>query len=111
MKLYADYILERLGQDMVLIPDIGFATFQIKGKTCFIVDIFVKKEYRKAGYASVMADDISQIAKRKGCNLLIGTVLDSANNSEASHKVLKAYGMRLGWYDKKFDMFYYKKDL
>lgn len=95
MKMYANYILERLGRDTIVIPDIGFATFEIDGDECYLVDIFVEKKYRKDGFGKVMADQICKIAKRKGCTVLKGFVQTDANNSDVSEKVLLAYGMTL----------------
>lgn len=38
---------------------------------CLYIDvIWVKEEYRKAGYGTVLLNEIEKIAKEKGCNLI-----------------------------------------
>lgn len=96
--MYADYLKERLG-DECLILDEGFASYrylEANGvKSVYIVDIYVRPDFRKAGIAAEMADKICAIAKEKGCTQLIGTVSPTANGATDSLKVLLGYGMKL----------------
>lgn len=94
MSLYADYINERTGKEIVE-SDKGFATYYFHKDGCYIEDIYVQPDYRKSGEASNMANKIAEIAKSKGINKLYGTVCPSANNSTDSLKVLLAYGFKL----------------
>lgn len=96
---------------MVLVPDIGFATFQIEGSSCYIVDIYVEKSFRKGRYATMMADQIAEIAKRKGCTALLGTVQTNTNKAETSELVLKAYGMRFEYEIQSKNLKFFKKDI
>ncbi len=111
MELFAQYISERLDQGIVDIPGQGFATFQITGFECYIVDIFVIPELRKTGLAKQMADKITQIAKEKGCTTLKGTVQTNTNNSKTSEAVLLAYGMRFEYSLPEKSLKVFKKDI
>lgn len=93
-SLYSLYLYEREGIN-ILESDKGFATYYFLTDGCYIKDIFVKTEFRKEGIASLMADQISSIAKSKGYDKLYGTVCPTANGSNDSMKVLIAYGFIL----------------
>jgi ribosomal protein S18 acetylase RimI-like enzyme len=95
VSLYADYISERTNDSIIEIPQ-GFATYRLLNeKTCYIIDIYVIPEARQSKIASKLADEITSLAKAKGCTELIGTVVPSAKNSDTSIKVLQGYGMKL----------------
>ena len=94
MHLLASYFKEREDFDS-LVTEEGFATYKIFGEECYIRDIFVQPDYRKRGYASVLADSIAHIAKQKGCKFLSGSVSTTANNTTASTKILMAYGFEI----------------
>jgi GNAT superfamily N-acetyltransferase len=94
MKLYADYIKEREGKELLELEQ-GFATYKIRPPECYIVDIYVKPEYRKTGVAATMADFICAIAKDRGCTTLLGSVNTAAHGATSSMRVLLAYGMVL----------------
>jgi ribosomal protein S18 acetylase RimI-like enzyme len=95
MSMYGDYILEHRG-DGIIEREEGFATYRfINTDQIYIVDIYVKKEFRNTNVASEMANEIVEIGKKRGAKELIGSVVPSANNSTISVKVLLGYGMRL----------------
>ncbi len=96
MSLYAEYLTERTG-DHIFETVNGFATYRYlnDGKSVYIIDIFVKPEYRKGRIATVMANHICFEAKEKGATELLGTVNPSAKNSTSGLRVLLAYGMSL----------------
>ena len=91
---YALYITEREGKSIIE-DEKGFATYNINGDNCYIVDIFVRKEYRKENIASKYADEITKIAKENGCTYLTGSVCPTAHGANTSMKVLLAYGFKL----------------
>lgn len=93
MSLYSDYLKET-GQRHIVEDASGFATFQLLGSECYIVDIYVIPKMRKFNRASQMADQIIVIAKAAGCTLLTGSVNTKTNDPTASIKVLLAYGMK-----------------
>lgn len=96
MSLYASYLRERT-EDSILETDYGFATFRWveEGRAVYIVDIYTTPEAREKGLATELADQIAEIARKKGCKTMIGTVQPSAKGSTVSLKVLSAYGMTL----------------
>lgn len=94
MSLYAAYIAEREGKEIVE-DQHGFATFSQLNDLLYIEDIFVVAEQRKNGYAAKYADQIAEIAKERGLKGLLGSVKPSAKGSTESLKILLAYGFRL----------------
>ena len=110
MSLYAEYIKERLG-DEIIEDEYGFATYRFlnDGKTVYIVDLYVVPEERRSHVAAVMADRICKIAKEKGATEMLGTVSPSANTATESLKVLLAYGMKL--LNASEQMIVFRKDL
>ena len=98
MKMYADYIKERLG-DEIVIRDEGFATYRhtdFNGiASTYIIDIYVRPDFRKTKIASEMADEITKVACQMGSKQLIGSVVPSAKGSTDSARVLLSYGMSL----------------
>ena len=96
MSMYASYIREHRN-DEIIETEHGFVTYRYlnEGKTVYIVDIFVMRDFRKTKEASNMADAVVEKAKALGAKELIGTVVPTAKNSTDSLKVLLAYGMEL----------------
>ncbi|HRO67178.1 MAG TPA: GNAT family N-acetyltransferase [Pseudobdellovibrionaceae bacterium] len=93
MKLFAAYLKERTGQTLIE-REGGFATYQIDGEECYIVEIFVVPEIRRTGLASRMADEISVLAKSQNCTYLKGTVDLRANGARESILALIGYGFK-----------------
>lgn len=95
MSLYADYIKERLGDEIVE-TEHGFLTYRyIAPNSVYIIDLYIVPEARQSDKASAMADLIVEAAKLKGCTKMIGTVATASKTSTLSLKVLLGYGMRL----------------
>ena len=94
MDLYKQYLLEREDSHLIY-DDKGFVVYKYcDDKIAYIVEIFVKKDFRKKGIASMYANKVVEIVKKKGYNKLLGSVSPLANGSESSEKVLIAYGMK-----------------
>lgn len=109
MSLYADYIQERLGDHIVEIPE-GFATYRFLSPfQCYIVDIYIKREFRNKGIAKTLADEIVKVAKFRGCKELVGSVAPSAKNATESLKALLTYDMKLDRCDSNLIIF--KKEI
>lgn len=95
MSLYAEYLRERTN-DEIIETEKGFATYRYTDPTTvYIVDIYVRPDFRRSGESSNLADSIVELAKIRGCTKLIGTVVPSAKGSTTSLKVLLGYGMSL----------------
>ncbi len=94
-SMYAEYVKERTGDD-VIETEKGFATYRfMEPKTVYLIDIYVKPEFRIKGVASDIADMVMELAKIQGCTKMIGSVVPSANNSTISLRALLGYGMTL----------------
>ncbi len=92
MKNFFEYLKEREGFDAIVKPD-GFAIFKFTTpEECYIKDIFVRPSKRKTKLASEMADEISKLAKERGCSHLTGTVSYNIENADRSIRVLLGYG-------------------
>lgn len=87
----------------------GFATYSINDKSCYIQDIFVKKEFRQENVASEYADKITEIARNNGCTFLIGSVCPTTSGSTESLKVLLGYGFKLDHAVN--NMIYFRKEI
>jgi len=95
MSMYSEYIKEKLGDD-VIETEQGFATYRFSDPTTvYILNIYIRPDYRKSGAATDIADIIRDIAKKKGCTKMLGSVVPSTKDSTISLKVLLGYGMKL----------------
>jgi GNAT superfamily N-acetyltransferase len=106
--LYGKYVLEREGKHILEMDD-GYATFTLGEEICYIVDIFVDKSKRYTGLGSQMADEISEIAKDKGCKWLLGSVDPKANGSTESMRSLLIYGFEVSHLEP--PLIFFKKSL
>lgn len=106
---YAEYLTERTG-DHILESEKGFITWRYIGTTqVYIIDIFVKKKFRKENVATMLADYVCSIARNIGCSEALGTVVPSTKGSNESLRVLWGYGMKLHSADK--DLIIMKKEI
>jgi ribosomal protein S18 acetylase RimI-like enzyme len=94
MSMYAQYIKERENKDCIE-NEYGFATFKISGEICYLEDIYIDPAYRQRHEASLLANQVVERAKEKGCKFLVGTVNPATNNATISLKVLLGYDMKL----------------
>ena len=96
--MYADYIKEIHGDECVETEE-GFATYRFIDDSgvpsVYIIDIYVRPDFRKSMAASHMADQIVELAKKRGCRRLLGTVNMSIKDPTSSAKFLFRYGMQL----------------
>jgi len=95
MSMFADYLQERT-EDRIIESGQGFVTYRFVDKdTVYIMDIYVKPEFRKQRVASDFSDKVMEIAKKRGCKKMIGSIVPSNKGSTTSLRVLLAHGMRL----------------
>lgn len=111
MSLYSEYIREHHDDGIIEIEDVGFASYRFlnEGKSVYLVDIFVRSDFRKTNVASKMADEVIAKAKNLGATELLGSVVPSAKNSTDSLRVLLAYGMKLK--NSSNDLIIFRKDI
>lgn len=108
MSMLLEYFKEREGAESIE-TDEGFATYIISDSECYLKDIFVRPEFRKAGTATRIANEVVRIARLKGCTFLTGSVCPKAKNSTASLQVLIGYGMEL--FSSQDNLIIFKKDI
>lgn len=96
MSMYGEYLREKT-EDQIIETEQGFATYRYLdgGYSVYIVDIYVRSDFRKTNVASTIADYIVEEARKKGALKLLGSVVPSNKNSTDSIRVLLAYGMKL----------------
>jgi len=73
---YFKYVNEREGSE-ILNKYYGFITYKTHQEECFIVDMFIDKEYRGSKKSKEMINDLSSIAKSKGCSFISAHIQDN----------------------------------
>lgn len=107
MYLYAQYIKEREGSE-ILIVDYGFATYRkLEDGSYYLIDIFVEERYRKLGIARNLFDKIVDIAKADNASRILGSVCTSANGVTASMASILAVGFQFS--SQNGNMLYFSK--
>jgi hypothetical protein len=94
MSLFAEYLLEKT-QDQIIEKTYGFITYSFQADSCWIKDLYIKKEFRNMNKATDLADEVAEVAKTFKLKKLLGSVIPSNKGSTESVKVLLAYGMKL----------------
>lgn len=110
MSLFGEYVKERSNKSIIE-DEYGFATYYaaFNNEYMYIEDLYVKPAFRKENRASIYADEIAEIARKKGIKKLLGSIDINTNNSTASMKVLLAYGFKL--LDIKGQLIYLEKEI
>ena len=114
MSLYAEYLREKTS-DQIIESDKGFITYRFyydqkdNCEAVYIIDLYVRPEFRKSHVASDAADIVVRIAKKRGCKKLLGSVVPSNKDCTSSVKVLLAYGMSIESATE--NMIWFKKDI
>lgn len=95
MSMYADYLMEKAG-DGIIETEQGFASYRLMPDAkIWLMDIYVKPEYRRTRAAISMGDQVMEIGKLKGCTEMIGTSIPSLPRSTPGLKLMLAFGMEL----------------
>ncbi len=98
MSLYADYLAERQGKSVLERED-GFAVFYdfdwAGRRAVYIEEIYVAPHARQSGTASLMADEIAELALERDVTLMVGSVEPTGRNATTSLRVLLSYGFTL----------------
>ena len=69
--LYAKYILERDGQNIIEDGD-GFIIYKVSGAECFIVEMFVNKEARRAGHGRSLIERLASLVPE--CTIMTANI-------------------------------------
>lgn len=91
MKMYIDYMKEREGAD-VIATDKGFVAYKIDFPYCLIMDVFIKKEFRRTKHCYFLADQVFDICKQAGLEAVYCQTDDRAKGSDISKMAIEKYG-------------------
>lgn len=92
--LYAEYIEER--EDAGIIEnDVGFLTFKIRDRECFLIDMFVKKSARKSGRGRGLLDSLEAVGRMSGCEVITANIFLQDPNANSTLGAALASGFRL----------------
>jgi GNAT superfamily N-acetyltransferase len=109
IDLYAKYIKEREGRD-ILILEHGFITYKkINKDLYYLVDCFVEEGYRQKGVARQLLDEVCAIALADGATKVLGSVCTAAEGVTTSLISILAGGFKFSSQDG--NMLYFVKDL
>jgi ribosomal protein S18 acetylase RimI-like enzyme len=97
LSLYADYIREREGIEVIeLENDLGFFLYTfIPNNICYILDIYVKPEHRRNHIGISIYNKLEVIAKERGCIKIQASIIPSKKNSTFSLNGALANGYKL----------------
>lgn len=92
---YALYIFEREGKEIIEDNE-GFATYlhTPSRREIYIVDVFVKKEFRGVGKARDYFNKIINIAKERNCDYILTSVDTYTNDWQFSLMLLETDGYK-----------------
>ena len=71
--LYAKYIKERMGRDIIEV-DGGFITYRCANGECFMADMYVEQSKRGGLLFKKLIEQLSDIAKEAGCSIITATI-------------------------------------
>lgn len=106
--MYDEYVKEREGLD-TLTWDNGFIHYKIDGETCLLSDMYIKPEFRGKELSHEMANYLSNLARDKGCRVIM-TICDlKGRNPESSLLTILKYGFKV--FNIKETTIYFSKEL
>lgn len=93
MKLYAEYIKEREGLEIVS-DEHCFLTYKRDGEDIVVYDIYSDKEVRGTGYMLDFCDGFYSTMKSEGVNNAYGMTDIKTNGWQNSERLLLKYGFK-----------------
>jgi len=109
--MYADYLKEKSDIEYIEIKDKAFCTYIEQENSYYIIDIYVKPEYRKSKVASKLADRVALLAKFDDKKFLLGAVELNSKHEDRNKKVLEGYGFTLSHINEEDNITYYVRNL
>ena len=108
---FANAFREEVEDTYTVISEEGFSTWRKHLDGIYIVEIYVKPEFRKKRVASTLADKCIEQAKEMGIDIkhAYGSVSMLSNTSHLSLMALTLYGMRL--WELGEDIIYFRKEV
>lgn len=106
MSMYSDYIKET-GVYRIVERASGFMSYVFLDKECYLMDIYVKSEFRRTGLSKELLKAVTEDAKLNNYNFLTGAVIHNFKYKDRSKAMLKSWGFhflkedeRVTWYIK-----------
>ena len=94
-SLYGEYIMERMGSQMIE-TIVGFLSYKFTdAETCLILDSYTKPGSRRQGEIKALVAQVTELALKKGCSQLVCTVVPSSNGSTASLAAALSLGFQV----------------
>lgn len=72
-NLFADYLKERLGQEIIE-NEHGFIIYKINGNECFLAEMYIKPESRRSGHGKSLLTELKVIGLDAGCEYITATI-------------------------------------
>ncbi len=94
MEMYAQYVRERLGREIIY-NDKCFLVYTINGDELYVVEIFVRSEFRKTGAMKDLINQVEAIAKEKKCKHITGTIYTDTLGATESLVYCISHGMKV----------------
>jgi len=110
MELYAAYIKEREGMDLIE-KDYGFCTYKIINDYIYLADMFITKENRKNDLTRVLLEEVTSVGKNNDCKFVLGSFCLDTNNWQSGKALVKALGFKFFEKQKKTNMIYVIKEI
>jgi len=106
--LYADYILERENSHYYE-TDYGFVTYREEDNHIYLVDMYIKPEYRKKGNGRQFVQYVENIAKEWNKPSVITSVSLEAKGAETSTQAILFCGFKFYSVNENSSMVYFIK--
>jgi len=110
MELYAEYIKEREGMDLIE-KEYGFCTYKVINEYIYLADIYIKKEMRKNNLARVLTNEVEAIGIDNNCKFILGSFCLDTNNWRSGKALVKSLGFKYYEKQKKTNMIYVIKEI
>lgn len=110
MLLYAEYIKEREGMNLIE-KQYGFCTYKIINEYIYLADIYIKKDERRKGLTKVLVNEVEEIGKNNDCTFILGSFCLDTNNWKSGKALVKALGFKYFKKQRKTNMIYVSKEI
>lgn len=94
-EMFVEYLKERHGQDAVVWEQ-GFVIYEfLEPNIVYIRHIYVRPKFRRGNVGTELGDAVVDIARKKGCTVLVGAIEMSATEETKTGAMLGFldYGM------------------
>jgi hypothetical protein len=94
MKLYAEYMKEREGIEVIYDDDAFISYKKLDEKSVFVYAMYSIKETRGQGHMVTFCKNFVKDMKEDGIKVIYGTTVTSTNGWEYSDRLLQTFGFK-----------------